>query len=243
MASPGLRRPGGPAGSSAAERILPAGIGLLIAGTLALFDALVTPGSVVIGTVVLAPFVVSVLGGPRETALVGAVATAIALVSAAWNGNFVDAAYVLRVVVVVVGGAVAVLASSGRERTARDRARFALLSAVAEVADGRLTLEETAAHLSELIVPGFADVAILDVLREGSLRRLSVRARGPHAQEREVWVGRREPSPATGSARGEDDPRAPGGGRLLANSRIRPPRCSEPERSRRPTASAYARWA
>jgi serine phosphatase RsbU (regulator of sigma subunit)/PAS domain-containing protein len=158
---------------------------------------------VVIGTVVLAPFVVSVLAGPRETALVGAIALALVTASAAWNHNFLDTAYLLRVVVVVAGGVVAGLASAARERTAVDRERFALLAAVAEVADGRLTLEQTGERLCELIVPAFADLAIVDVVGDGRLRRLAVKASGPDAAGREGALASRPPScaeqPGSGS--------------------------------------------
>jgi PAS domain S-box-containing protein len=195
MPSPRPLSPGGRPGGGGADRILPAAIGLLIAGTLAVFDRL-TPGSVVIGTVVLAPFVVSLVGEPRETGLVAGVAVLLVVISATWNDNFLTAAYLLRVVVVVAGGSVAVLASRARARTALDHERFALLSAIAEVADGRLTLEETAAHVSELIVPGLADVVVLDVLRDGRPRRLSVRAAGPRAATHEARVARLEPRSA-----------------------------------------------
>ncbi len=184
-------RPGAGAGGRAAA----VAVGLLIAGGLAVFDGL-DPGSVVIGTVVLAPFVVAVLAGPGETGVIAGVAIALVLVSAAWNGNFLTAAYLLRVVVAVVGGAVAVLASRGRRDTAVDRERFALLAAIAEVADGQLRLEETAARVSELIVPRFADVSVLDVLGEGRLRRLAVRVAGPEAVAHEAWLRAREPSPS-----------------------------------------------
>src|SRR4051794_39629896 len=71
------------------------------------------------------------LGRPRDVALVGAVATACAVLSAAWNQNIATATYILRAAVVAVGSVVAVLASARRETVTRDRMRFALLSAVA----------------------------------------------------------------------------------------------------------------
>ncbi len=201
MATP---RAGSPAatGRTAAGRAGALAVGLLIAGAIAVFDGL-EPGTVVIGTVVLAPFVVAVLAGPGETALIAAVALAIVLVSASWNDDFLAAPYLLRLVVVVGGGAVAVLASRGRRDTALDRERFALLAAVAEVADGHLSLEETAASLSELIVPRFADVGVLDALRDGRLRRLAVKAAGPDAAATEAWLRRREPSASDRPGAGE----------------------------------------
>ena len=75
------------------------------------------------------------------------------------------------------------LAAGARERTARDRARFELLADVAGVADGRLSLGETAARLCELVVPAVADVCIIDVVHEGEMRRLAGRASGSAAPE------------------------------------------------------------
>jgi PAS domain S-box-containing protein len=178
-------------------------LGLLIAGGLSLVDAMSGAKSIVIATVVLAPFVVSALAGPRETALVAAVAVTLAVVSGAWNHNFDAGAYYLRCVVVIAGGAVSVLASGARERTSRDRARFALLAALADVADGRLTLEETAARLGGILVPAFADICILDVVHERGLRRLATKAYGPAAAELEARLMQRRPTspqhPGSGS--------------------------------------------
>ena len=160
-------------------------IGLLIAGGLAAVDAASGPRTIVIGTVVLAPFVVSVLAGPRETVLVGAAALALAILSGLWNHNFDTGAYVLRCTVVAIGTAISVLVAGSREQTLQDRERFELLAAVAEVADGRLTLQETATRLCELLVPRFADICVLDVVQDEGLRRLAVRACGADAAKRE----------------------------------------------------------
>ena len=69
------------------------------------------------------------------------------------------------------------IASARRETVARDRLRFGLLSAVAEVGTGTQTLEATAARVTELIVPAAADLCTIDVVIGGTLRRLAVRAR------------------------------------------------------------------
>jgi PAS domain S-box-containing protein len=167
-----------------AQRAGSVGIGLLIAGGLAAADASSGPRTIVIGTVVLAPFVVGVLTGPRETAVVAAVALALAVVSGVWNDNFDTGAYYLRVIVVAVGGAISVLVAQTQERSLRDRKRFELLAAVAGVADGRLTLEETATQLCALVVPAFADICAIDVVHERGLRRLAAKGSGPDAVQR-----------------------------------------------------------
>jgi PAS domain S-box-containing protein len=169
-------------------------LGLAIAGTLALIDTSDTPHSIVIGTVVLAPFIVSTIAGPRETAFVGGVAFVLAIASGFWNDNFETAAYYLRAAVVLVGGAISVLAASARERTARDQMRFALLADLADVADGRLTLDETAGRVCALIVGGFADLCIVDAVHQDGLRRLAVRFAGPGMAEQEEGLRARDPT-------------------------------------------------
>jgi hypothetical protein len=108
-----------PARGSLTWRIAAIALGLLIAGGLAVVDAASSPNDdILITTVVLAPLVVSVLGGPRETALVAAVAFIVVVVSGFWNHNFSTHSYYLRVGVVLAAGAVSVLGAAGRERIA-----------------------------------------------------------------------------------------------------------------------------
>jgi hypothetical protein len=185
---------GGPGFSVDARRAGAVILGLLIAGTLAAIDTSEPPHSIVIGTVVLAPFIVSTIAGPRETAIVGGVAFLLAVVSGFWNENFETGAYYLRATVVLVGAAISVLAASARERTTRDQARFALLAELADVADGRLTLDETADRVCELIVPGFADLCVIDVVHQDGLRRLAVRFAGPGMADQEAALRARDPT-------------------------------------------------
>lgn len=160
-------------------------IGLLVVAGLTAADVAGSPSSIVIGTLVLAPFIASVLAGPRETALVAVVAVCVGALSGIWNHNFGSADYYLRLVVLAVGGALSIQVARTRERTVRDSDRFALLAAVAEVADGRLTLEQTADRVCQLVVPSFADMCLIDVVHDTGLRRLAARASGPRAAEQE----------------------------------------------------------
>ena len=169
-------------------------LGLLIAGVLAAIDTSEQPHSIVIGTVVLAPFLVSTIAGPRETAFVGGVAFVLAVVSGFWNDNFETGAYYLRATVVLVGAAISVVSARARERTVRDQGRFALLSDLADVADGRLTLDQTADRVCGLVVPGFADLCVIDVVHQEGLRRLAVRFAGPGMDAQEAGLRARDPT-------------------------------------------------
>ncbi|HET8980762.1 MAG TPA: SpoIIE family protein phosphatase [Solirubrobacteraceae bacterium] len=176
--------------------------GLLVAGGLAAVGTLVSPHNAVITTVVIAPFAVSLFAGWRETMVVAGVALALAMLSGVWTDNLDMAAYQLRSAVVFAGGAFAVVAAGARERTARDRLRFALLADVAGISDGRLTLEETANRLIELVVPVFADAGIVDVVHGGGLRRLAVRASAPDAAAHEAKLMSEPPREAEHSGPG-----------------------------------------
>jgi PAS domain S-box-containing protein len=71
--------------------------------------------------------------------------------------------------------------------------RFELLAAVAEVADGSLSLGMTVTRLLEIVVPAFADLALLDAVGpEGGLRRLGARVQGPGSAELEAAVRQRQ---------------------------------------------------
>ena len=91
-----------------------------------------------------------------------------------------------------------------------DPDRFALLAAVAQVADGRMTLEDTAGRVCELVVPGFADISVLDVVHEAGPRRLAVKAAGTDAAELERRLLHQPPSEieasVIGAAMGSGEP-------------------------------------
>ncbi len=74
-----------------------------------------------------------------------------------------------------------------------DRAdRFELLAAVGEVADGTLSLEETTERLLDIVVPAFADLALLDAISSpGEIRRLGARVEAPQRAEAERALLRR----------------------------------------------------
>lgn len=70
--------------------------------------------------------------------------------------------------------------------------RFELLAAIGEVADGSLPFRSTVERLLDLVVPAFADVALLDAVgSDGGLRRLGVRAQAPNRTELEAALMRR----------------------------------------------------
>ena len=74
-----------------------------------------------------------------------------------------------------------------------DGGRFALLAAVAEVADGSLSLDRTVVKLLDIVVPAFADLALLDAEgQDNQLRRLGARVDGPDHAALEAALMRRK---------------------------------------------------
>src|SRR6476660_8500846 len=164
-------------------------MGLAIVAALTLADALWV-GQTLASTVVLAPFVVSLLTSPRDTALVEAAAVLSAAISPLWNHNFGEVDYLVRLGVVVAGSAFAIAGAQGRARQARDRVRFQMLSGVAEISEHGAGVDETLETLGDILVPAIADVCAIDLLRDGKLQRLAVAAHGPRSSE--VAAGLRE---------------------------------------------------
>ncbi|MFP5362593.1 MAG: SpoIIE family protein phosphatase [Thermoleophilia bacterium] len=149
--------------------------GLAIVALLAVADAWAQPAVAVVGFAVVAPLLTALIGGPREVVVVAAAAIALVLLSAAWRGVG-EAVYFYRVGLVGASALLAALLARSRAQVGRDRQRFAVLAAVAEIADGTRTLGETVEGLNDIVVPEIADVCIVDAISGGELQRLAVRA-------------------------------------------------------------------
>jgi PAS domain S-box-containing protein len=152
--------------------------GLSIVAALTVLDIWAQPSTAVVGMVLVAPLVTALLGRPRDVAIVGYVSVLVVVLSAAWHDNFGALVYVYRVAVVAGVSVLAVLASRSRDVVGQDRERFAVLAAVAEIADGTRSLTDTVKAFNELVVPTVSDICIVDAVSQGELQRLSVRVAG-----------------------------------------------------------------
>ena len=152
--------------------------GLAIEFALAVIDITLLPPNVLVTIGVLLPLLCALYSRPRDVAIVAGIAVALVLVSGGWREDFGDATYLQRVFIVAVGGSLAVMAAVGRTRIGRDRERFLALAAVAEIADGTRSLDDTVAGLNDLLVPAIADACIVDGVSQGQLQRLGVRVAG-----------------------------------------------------------------
>ncbi|MDX6678658.1 MAG: hypothetical protein QOE31_2710 [Solirubrobacteraceae bacterium] len=196
--TPETRRP--PASGSRALALAP---GLTVAAALTIVDAGLQPDTAVIGVVVLAPLLTLLVGTARDVAIIAALAVALVALSAIWHDNFGEPTYVYRVCVVVAAGLLACVIARGRTRIGRDRERFALLAAVAEIADGTRTLHDTVAALNDRLVPAIADICIVDAMNRGEIERLAVRASDQVGDDAAAILARRPP--ATSDALGDPE--------------------------------------
>jgi len=170
--------PSGHRWSSSALHNAALALGLSVAAILALVDLLAQPPTAVVGFALVAPLVTALLAAPREVAIVGSFAVVLVVLSALWRDNFGELIYVYRICLVAAAGVLAALLARSRAQVGRDRERFAVLSSVAEIADGTRSLEETVAGLHDIVVPDVADICIVDAVSGGELQRLAVRAAG-----------------------------------------------------------------
>jgi len=168
--------------------------GVALAALLGAIDLWAQPATAVVGLVLVAPLLTALLTGPREVAVVGLFAIALVVLSAAWRENFGDVVYVYRICLVAAASILAGLLAHSRAQVARDRQRFAVLSSVAEIADGTRSLEQTVDGLNDMIVPDVADICIVDAISAGELRRLAVRVAGPAAQRTTAVLAARPPA-------------------------------------------------
>ena len=134
-------------------RALALGPGLALVALLATIDIVAQPATAVIGMVLVAPLLTVLLGTARDVLLVAAIAIAVVLASGIWHENFGSSVYFYRVAIVTAVIGLAAFVARGRSQVSRDRERFALLAAVAEIADGTLTLTDTVERLNKLARP------------------------------------------------------------------------------------------
>ena len=78
-------------------------IGLAVVLIIGTADAILGSKVVLAGTLVLAPAAAALFGGPRDTAIVGVLAIAVAVGSGFWNENFGTLDYNVRLLVIVAG--------------------------------------------------------------------------------------------------------------------------------------------
>ncbi|MDQ3741277.1 MAG: GAF domain-containing protein, partial [Actinomycetota bacterium] len=184
---------------------------LATAALVALAVADVALGDRVILTAV---FVVPVLafalaGRPREVGVVGAAATVLALASGTWDDYALSVDHLLRVLVVAVGGALAVMGAQARVNAERERRRMALLAEVGRITDAP-SVAGALERLGDATVPAVAGRVWVDVVEaDGDRRRVLERGAAESGKEVVVPLRIRDREVGelgfAGRAYGEDD--------------------------------------
>jgi PAS domain S-box-containing protein len=178
---------------------------LVLLGTCIVADVVLTQESAaLVGTFVAAPFVAALFARPAVTGVVAAAAIVAAAVSTTWNAGTADSEQIVRLIVITVGGGLAMFGASLRWRSAGRSERLRLLDSVGAVADGSLPLPETLRRVTEVIVPAFADICMVDAVHDGRVSRIAARASGrddaPAIQDR---IRRRPPALPSWLVKGE----------------------------------------
>jgi PAS domain S-box-containing protein len=154
--------------------------GLALLGTCIAADIVLTQESAaLVGTFVAAPFVAALFARPAVTGVVAAVAIAAAALSTTWNEGTGDSEQVVRMIVISIGGLIAVGGAWLRWRSAGRSERLQLLDSVGAVADGSLPLAETLRRVTDVIVPAFSDICLVDAIHDGRVSRIATRVQGP----------------------------------------------------------------
>ena len=168
-----------------------AGAGYVVA--LGLADLAVGHVALLVALLVLGPLACGLLGRWGDTASVALLALAAAVANAAWN-DFGTVSLV-GIVVVALGGALAVVVAVGRAAAEVNLVRFRLLDDVADVGADAADVATTVKRLLDVLEPRLADVVVVDTVSDGVPRRLAARAEPPAAQA--ALMGARPARPGT----------------------------------------------
>lgn len=150
--------------------------GIAVMAVLAALDLLLGPSALLAALLVLPALGCALVARWGDTAVVAALGFALALASVLWNEEVAGTA-VVTVAAVAVGGTLAVLVALLRSAADVNLRRFRLLSAIADVGNEAMALEDAVARLLDMLTPAFADACLLDASVGGPDRRLGIRPR------------------------------------------------------------------
>lgn len=169
-----------------------AAIGIVVIFALSYLDAAWDSQNIA-ATIVIAPFITAMFASARLTAAVALFSVVAAILSGGYNANYGNSDYFVRLTVVMAGAAFAVMAARSRRRLAADQLRFGLLRGAAQIADTAADVDRVVDAVGALLVPAFADVCVIDVLRGSTFERIGVVAAGPKAADIRARLFERPP--------------------------------------------------
>jgi PAS domain-containing protein len=180
-----------------------------IAGIVAIAVAEIVFGAhpAVGGAYALVALIVGLAGGRGDTIVValGCVAAmALSGVLGMW-----DAGWTITLVIVAASSVTAILVSLLRATAVTTRRQLDLLRDLAAHANSSRGVQDLAEELLDLLVPAYADAAMIDLSIQDHDRRVAARVAGPRGSAAESWLRARPPL----------DPSLPGSGRVIATGR------------------------
>lgn len=154
---------------------------------IALIDAFVVSGAVLIGLLITGPLLAAVYGSSRTTAITGVYAVVAGLLLGFPDDMFLSADHVVRVVIVAIGSGLAVWLARTRERLERAHFRHSLIADAGEVLGSALDYEVTLIGLARLCANRLADWCFVFVKDDdGSIRQVAA-AHADAERQRQAW--------------------------------------------------------
>ena len=153
---------------------------IALCSLIALVDALAPDDTVLIGLLVTGPLLAALRASSRTTALAAAYAVALAVLLGWPDEMFLTADHLMRVLVLAIASALAILLA--RTREGLERARFAdsLVADAGVALTSSLDWEQTFPEIARLATESLAEWCAIDVLEEdGSPRRVAFARRDP----------------------------------------------------------------
>ncbi|MFL5884393.1 MAG: SpoIIE family protein phosphatase [Thermoleophilaceae bacterium] len=158
-----------------------------LATALAAVDAALQHNALLLGLLLFPPIVAGARLAPRQTAVVAAYATALAILLGWPDGFFGTTGHLRRIAVIAVVGALSVWIATIREGERGARRRYSLLAEVGTILQSRLDFEVTLIEVAQLIAREVADWCFVFVKDDdGPVRQLAAVHREPDRQ-RLAW--------------------------------------------------------
>jgi len=124
---------------------------LALTGAIALVDAFLTTNAILIGLLIVGPLVSSARSGPRGVLAVTAFAVALGLVLGVPDDVFGSKEHLLRILIVVAGGSLAIWTASIRQSRERTADLLGVQAAVARILSSSDTLEQATPRILEAV--------------------------------------------------------------------------------------------
>jgi PAS domain S-box-containing protein len=137
---------------------------LALEAVLAILDVITGADLILTTTFVIPPVALAIRGRPRDVAIVSVPAVLLAVLSGLWDGAGYAGSgdHIVRVMIVVIGSGLAVLAARAIGGAAVERRRMAALVAVGRLS-GAERVEDAVAGLGDAVIPAVADRCWVDV--------------------------------------------------------------------------------